>query len=100
MENRQKMLKKEIYDIAGNIFKEYVLEAQFKPRDLALELRRNLVKKLNTAVSYPQDEVNNWKSLYIGALNDLKDVLMEDNPGISSYEYQLLVLYALYEVVI
>jgi hypothetical protein len=36
MENRQKMLKKEIFDIAENIFKEYVLEAQFKPRDLAL----------------------------------------------------------------
>jgi transcription elongation GreA/GreB family factor len=36
MKNRQKMLKKEIYDIAEIIFKEYVLEAQFKPRDLAL----------------------------------------------------------------
>lgn len=90
MKNRQKMLKKEIYDIAEIIFKEYVLEAQFKPRDLALQLRSNLVKKL--------DEMNNWKSLYVGALNDLKDVLMEDNRGISSYEYQLVVLYKLFEM--
>jgi len=88
VENRQKMLKKEIYDIAEKIFKEYVLEAQFKPRDLALKLS-NLVKKLNKAVSYQQDEVNDWKSLYVGALDDLKDVLMEDNRGISSYELSI-----------
>jgi hypothetical protein len=42
--------------------------------------------------------MNNWKSLYVGALNDLKDVLMEDNRGISSYEYQLVVLYKLFEM--
>ena len=57
IENRQKMLKKEIYDIAEKIFKEYVLEAQFKQRDLSLKLS-TLVKKLKTAVSYQQDELN------------------------------------------
>jgi hypothetical protein len=31
------MLKKEIDDIAEKIFKEYVLEAQFKQRDLSLK---------------------------------------------------------------
>jgi hypothetical protein len=88
VENRLKMLKKEIYDIAEKIFKQYVLEAQFKPRDLAHKLS-NLVKKLNTALSYQQDEVNDWKSLYVRALDDLKDVLREDNRGISSYELSI-----------
>ena len=83
------MLKKEIFDLADKIFKDYILEAQYKPRDLALKLS-NLVTKLNTSVScQQQEESSEWKPLYVAALNDLKDVLMEDNRGISSYELSI-----------
>ena len=88
-ENRQKMLKNEIFELAEKIYKEYILEAQYKPRDLALKLN-NLVSKLNNAVNTQQTvESSEWKDMYVSALTDLKDVLLEDNRGISSYELSI-----------
>jgi E3 ubiquitin-protein ligase HECTD1 len=87
-ENRQKVLKKEIFELAEKIFKEYILEAQYKPRDLALKLN-NLVSQLNTAVGYQVNGSVLWKDLYTDALADLKEVLIEDNRGISSYELSI-----------
>ena len=90
VENKQKLLKKEIFDLAGKIFTDYILEAQYKPRDLALKLN-NLVNQLNTSIElHQQNQLSSkWKELYSNALNDLKNVLNEDKRGISSYELSI-----------
>ena len=85
---KQSQLKQSVNKLAFKLHDEYLQKAHDKPRDFALRLI-NLVVKLQTACQEHETNQSTGLTNYQSALIELKQVLMEKNKSISSYELSI-----------
>ncbi len=85
---KQKQIKKNIKKLALKLHQDYLYKIQARPRDLALKLI-SVVGAIQEACSKHDLNDADWRPGYEKALNELKQVLMETNKSISSYELSI-----------